>query len=63
MIIQITQSGSVRREVVEQAEFVQNCRYSRCRAEFTTVDPDKVYCVPQHRKYAETLRTTAAVFK
>lgn len=52
MMIQITQSGSIRRETVDQAEFVIKCHYSRCGIEFLTVNPDRMYCNRLHGQYA-----------
>ena len=51
MRIQITLSGNIHDMDVEQIQFVRTCRYSRCQGEFLTIDPDQLYCVPNHRIY------------
>ena len=50
LTVQITLSGRVQRMTVDQVEFIQTCHYVKCRKEFTTIDPDKVFCRDSHRK-------------
>lgn len=56
LTIQITMSGSIQRLTVDQFELVRTCRYWRCEKEFFTVDPDQLYCEPNHGIYQSKLR-------
>jgi len=49
LTVQITLSGSVHRITADQVEFVQTCHYVKCRKEFTTIDPDQMFCKTAHR--------------
>ena len=55
--IQLTMSGQTQRIQVEQYEVVQHCHYLKCRAEFTTIDPDQLYCRRNHKIYQTKLKS------
>lgn len=49
IIIQgITSVGTEIRYEMQQVEFVVRCHYAKCAMEFTTIDPDQLYCKPSH---------------
>lgn len=62
LLIEITdESGTVRREEVQQVQFVLRCPH--CSVEFKTIDPDQIYCKPSHgvraREHRRILRECA----
>jgi hypothetical protein len=48
----VTLTGIAEELTVDQVEFVQVCHYNRCRREFTTINPDKIYCSTSHQVMA-----------
>jgi hypothetical protein len=57
LTIQYTTSlGVFARIEVQQVEFVMNCHYAACGAEFTTIDPDQLYCKTSHSVRACEMR-------
>jgi hypothetical protein len=57
IIIQgITSVGTEIRYEMQQVEFVVKCHYAKCEVEFTTIDPDRLYCKNSHGVRAREFR-------